>query len=104
MKQMWFYVDAVGSGFGWINLAAAVLPFVFIRHVCPPERRWLLASVAPLLCLGPLLIAVLNPTPDRGSWEMLGATISLSFVVLAIWTGAGLTLLGRWFLVRSRLH
>jgi len=104
LKQLWFYLDAVGSGFGWINLAVSIIPFVMLRRIPRQERNWLLASTAALFCLGPLLIGVLNPAPDRQSWDLIGAAISLSHLVLAIWAGIGLILAGHWLLVRSRLH
>jgi hypothetical protein len=104
LKQLWFYLDTVGSGFGWINLAVAIIPFILIRRIPSPERSWLLASVAALICLGPLLIAVLNPASNRESWKIVGVLTSLSFVVLASWLGLGLIQIGRWHLARSRLH
>jgi len=41
-----------------------------------------------------LMVALLNPSPDRASADLVARFFSASHVVLAIWTGYGLALLG----------
>jgi len=104
LKELWFYVAVIGSSFGWINIGIAMVPFALIRTIPSKLRECLLALGAAFLCLGPLLIVVINPyVGNEGRWvvQVFG---SLSSVVLALWMGCGLVLLGRSVIERSRLH
>jgi hypothetical protein len=104
LKALWFYVTVLGSSFGWVSLGIALVPFAFSRKIPVKSRESLLALGAAFLCLGPLLITILNPyIGNEGRWvvQVFG---SLSGVVLAIWMGCGLVLVGRWVVKRSRLQ
>jgi hypothetical protein len=46
------------------------------------------------VCLAPLMIALLNPGLDGQSRELNKMFFSASYVVLAIWTGLGCSLVG----------
>jgi hypothetical protein len=54
----------------------------------------LFGLLAVFLCLALLSLVVLNPGDDRLSRELLKVYFSASYVVLAIWLGQGLMLLG----------
>jgi hypothetical protein len=50
--------------------------------------------MAALLCADPLLIALLNPSADRASTDLIGPYFGAMDVVLALWTGLGLMVAG----------
>jgi len=104
LKELWFYLTVLGSSFGWINIVVAVVPFVLKRRIPAKARECLLALSAAFLCLGPLLIAVINPGRGSEARWVVQVFGSLSGVVLAIWMGCGLVLIGRLVIKRSRLH
>jgi len=49
---------------------------------------------AALLCVGPLLMTLLNPSADRASTDLIGPYFGPMDVVLALWTGLGLMVAG----------
>ena len=66
--------------------------------MAPKERGWMLGLLAAYVCLAFLMLAVLNPTIDRNSLELIKVFFSASYVVLALWLGYGLTVLGVRFM------
>ena len=72
--QMGLLFGGVAEEFTWMYLFAALVPFAFFRKMQRRERAWLVGLSAMYLCLGVLLIVLLNPNPDRAS-----ATLSRSF-------------------------
>ena len=50
--------------------------------------------LAVYLCLSLLMVALLNPSPDRADLLLVERFFSASHLVLAVWTGYGLALIG----------
>ena len=67
-----------------------MLPFVW-RSSKKDGRTWLGALASVYLCLTVLLIAVLNPATDLNGQSMTKVFYSLSYVVLSLWLGYGVT-------------
>lgn len=93
-KQVGMYIKVAAQEFGWPFLPLALVPFCFFRNLATRERRLMLGWLAAFICLALLLLAVLNPSPDRSSSDLLKYSFSYSYVVLALWTGWGMTLIG----------
>jgi hypothetical protein len=93
-KQLRAYGAVTAKQFGWPYLPFAAVPFLFMRRLASKERRWMLGLLAAYVCLAFLMLAVLNPSLDRNSLEMDNVFFSASYVVLAIWFGCGLAMLG----------
>ncbi len=93
-RQLRAYGAMAAVQFGWPYLAPALAPFLFVRRMAPKERGWLLGLLAAYVYLAFLMLAVLNPSMDRSSLDMSKVFFSASYVVLALWLGYGLTLLG----------
>jgi hypothetical protein len=89
-EQLEMSVENVPADFGVIYVLPVLVPFWFLRRMRAEERRWMLGLLAVFLCLTLLMVAVLNPSPDRASMELVARFFSASHVVLAIWTGYGL--------------
>jgi hypothetical protein len=94
VRQLWWIAKDTCWTYGGSYLVLAALPFGFLRRDDPFARRWLLSLNAVFLCAGPLLIATLDPRPDRQMMELLQPYFSAMLVVLAIYTGLGLITLG----------
>jgi len=90
--QMWGLVKQTGSEFGWLYLFFAALPFGFLPQLAKPARKWIYAWLLISACIGPLLLALLNPASDRQSQEMIECYFFPLRVLLALWTGLGLML------------
>jgi hypothetical protein len=93
-KQIRAYGAVTAVEFGWPYLGPALVPFLFLRRLATKERGWMLGLLAAYVYLAFLMLAVLNPTVDRLSLEIIKVFFSASYVVLALWLGYGLTLLG----------
>jgi hypothetical protein len=96
LTQLWFYVLAAGKNVGWPQLALTAVPFFFLLQIGKSERRVLLCLLLVWVGAGPLMVAVLNPPPDRGAMELAAWYCQYSYVVLAICLGFGLMILGGW--------
>ena len=96
LGQIRLYFVMAGKEFGWPYLLLCLIPFCFLRRIAASERRWILGLLAAYVGLAFLLLAVLNPSTDRQTWELSKTYFSASYVVLALWMGQGLVLLGAW--------
>jgi hypothetical protein len=94
VEQLWILGREMGKGFGWPYLVFALLPLGLMRRTCRCARNWLAGLTAAFLCVGPLLMTLLNPTVDRASTDLIGPYFGPMDAVLAIWTGLGLMVVG----------
>ena len=92
--QLWIVTKDAGAGFGWPYLVFAALPLGLLRRTGGCARHWLLGLTAVLVCVGPLMVALLNPSEDRASVELIAPFFAAMYVVLALWTGLGLMVFG----------
>ena len=93
-SQIRAYGAVTARQFGWPYCVLALAPFLFLRRMAPKERRWPLGLLAAYVFLVLLSLAVLNPSVDRNSLEINQVFFSASYVVLALWLGHGLAILG----------
>lgn len=91
--QFWAIGKDFGQKFGWIYFPLALLPFCSIHFLERTVRNWMLALLAMLMCVGPILIDLLNPSIDRLGMELHNPYFSGVPLVLAVWTGFGLVIL-----------
>jgi len=94
MEQLWMIAYETGKGFGWIYLPFSVLPFCFLGQTGKSARSWLLGLIAVFVATGPLMVALLNPSRDLASLQNVAPFFCALNVVLAIWTGLGLMVVG----------
>jgi hypothetical protein len=93
-EQLEMCVENVPADFGVIYVLPVLVPFWFLRRMRAEERRWMLGLLAVYLCLSLLMVALLNPASDRASFQLVQRFFSASHLLLAIWAGYGLALLG----------
>ncbi len=74
-------------------LLIGLVPLLFYRRFQPRERAWLLGLVAFYIVLGPFLLELFNPAPDRQSISLNKPFFIASHVFIAMGIGYGMTLL-----------
>lgn len=82
--------------FGLLYATAAMIPFCFLHKMRTRERRWMFSLLAIFFGLSFLMLVLLNPSPDRQS-ELGAVFFTASHLVLTVWAGYGLILLGSIF-------
>jgi hypothetical protein len=92
--QLWLLAKEIGNGFGWLYLVFAALPLGLFRRTGGCARHWLLGLAATSVCVGPLMVELVNPSADRASTDLIGPYFGVMAVVLALWTGFGLMVAG----------
>jgi hypothetical protein len=96
LEQVRQYFVMAGKEFGWPYLLMCLIPFCFLHRMAASERRWILGLLPAYVCLAFLMLAVLNPSVDRQSQELNKVYFSASYIMLALWMGCGLIIMGAW--------
>ena len=68
------------------------VPLLFFLRCRNGGTAWLIALSAVYLCLGVLLIILLNPSNDRGSHDLIKVFLTSSHTIVACLIGYGLAL------------
>ena len=100
-RQMVTCFLAAGKDFGWPYLVVAAVPFAFFRRLPVEPRRWILASVPSFIFLMILISMVMGPywgakgqlDSPVGPYDVR-SFLTAAYVILALWTGYGLVILG----------
>ena len=95
-EQIRLYFVMAGKDFGWPYLFLCVTPFCFWHRIADSDRRWISGLLAAYIGLAFLMLAVLNLSKDSETWELNKTYFSASYVLLALWLGYGLFILGAW--------
>jgi hypothetical protein len=94
IEHLWAIGLDVGGQFGWLYFVFIPLPFCLWRRMRPDARRWMMGLITSFVCMGPMMVAMLNPTRDRQTSVLVQQYFSALYVVLAVWAGLGLMLAG----------
>ncbi len=94
VQQIGLYWEQVNNDVGFIYLLPGLLPFYFLRKMGRPERGWMMGLTATFLCLSLFMVAMLNPSPDRQTMGLTQLYLIPSYLILMLWAGYGLVLLG----------
>jgi tetratricopeptide (TPR) repeat protein len=92
-KQVWMFLEGLNDEFNLIYLVVALVMFLYYRRMQARERAWTLGVTAIFLCLGPFLILLFNPPPDRQARELIRVFFTASHVLVALGVGYGLSLI-----------
>jgi hypothetical protein len=93
--QLWILAKETGKGFGWPYLVVAVLPFGLLRRARGCGPIWLLGLATAFVCVGPLMVALLNPSEDQVIEQpIIGPYFAAIYFILALLTGLGLMVFG----------
>jgi tetratricopeptide (TPR) repeat protein len=92
-KQVWFIlIQGPVEEFSLGYLAIGLIPLFFFRRLQPRERALLLGLVAFYIVLGPFLLELFNPAPDRQSISLNKPFFIASHLIIAIAIGYGISL------------
>lgn len=91
--QLWMSVEVTAKKVGWPCLVLAAVSICSHSRMNRTGRLWMLGLLAVWISVCPLMVAMLNPPPDRAAQELIALYFAASHVILAVWAGIGLTLL-----------
>ena len=92
--QLLMYGEIAVRKVGWPCAALAVLSLCLLHRMSSTGRRWMLGLFAVWLGVAPLMVAEVNPPPDRQARELIVLYFTASYAVLAVWAGVGMIWLG----------
>jgi len=92
LGQLGMLFGGLGESFTWVAVLLAIAPFAVIFKLKQRERAWLLGLAALYVCLGILLMILLNPTPERASADLVKVFFNNSHTLVAMLIGYGMTL------------
>jgi tetratricopeptide (TPR) repeat protein len=92
LGQVVMLVQGAVNEFTWVYLLVALVPFLFFFKLQKRERAWVIGLGSIYLCLGVLLIILLNPTPDRASADLIKVFFCNSHTIVAAMIGYGMAL------------
>jgi tetratricopeptide (TPR) repeat protein len=95
-KQVLMYFDGLDNEFNLVCILLAVGAFLFYRFMQRRERNWLIGVTAIFICLGPMLVLLLNPPPDRQARDLIRVFFTASHVVVSIGVGYGMALVAAY--------
>jgi tetratricopeptide (TPR) repeat protein len=93
-KQVKFIlIDGPVEEFSIGLLLIGLVPLLFFKKLQPRERAWLLGLLAFYIMLGPFLLELFNPAPDRQSLSLNKPFFIASHFIIAMAIGYGIAFL-----------
>jgi thioredoxin-like negative regulator of GroEL len=92
LTQLSMLGEGIIEEFNWVYVFLALVPFAFLFKVHRRERAWLVGITAIYLCLGVLLLILLNPPPDRAAQQLVRVFFTASHTIIALLVGYGIAL------------
>jgi len=93
-EQLLQFVSAAPRCIGWPSVILASLSIGSLGRMSRLGRRWMLGLFAVWICVGPVMVAELNPPPDRQARELIELYFAASYAILAVCAGVGMMWLG----------
>jgi len=93
-QQTWYIlIEGPLEEFNLIYVLIGFIPLFFFRRLQLRERCWLIGLIAFYFVLGPFLLELFNPAPDRQSLSLNKPFFIASHVIISMAIGYGITLL-----------
>jgi thioredoxin-like negative regulator of GroEL len=92
VSQLGMLIEGAAAEFTWVYMFIALVPLVFFFKMQKRERAWIISLTAMYVCLGGLLMMLLNPTPDKASADLIKVFLCSSHTIVACLIGYGLAL------------
>jgi hypothetical protein len=92
--QVWAYAQSSMKDFGLFPMLIAAVPFGLLFRLGKSQRRWLLGLLSVFVSTSVLMVALLNPPLDRQATAISSGYFTASHLIVAVWMGYGLVLLG----------
>jgi tetratricopeptide (TPR) repeat protein len=93
IMQLGIMVSDIASEFNWVLVFVALVPVLFFFKMQKRERSWIIGLGAIYLCIGVLLMVLMNTSPDRQSAELNKVFFITSHGIVAIMAGYGMALI-----------
>lgn len=93
IMQMGILFWDVAGEFNWVLVFVALVPFLFFFKMQKRERAWLIGLFSIYLCIGALLMVLMNVTPDRQTADLNKVFFISSHAIVAILVGYGMALI-----------
>ena len=90
--QLGILVSDIATEFNWVLVFVALVPLLFFFKMQKRERSWIIGLVAIYLCIGVLLMVLMNTSSDRQSAELNKVFFITSHGLIAIMIGYGMAL------------
>jgi tetratricopeptide (TPR) repeat protein len=100
--QLGILISGIAEEYNWLMLFAALVPLLFVMKVQKRERSWLIGLTATYLCIGILLVILMNPQEDKQNVDLHKVFFTSSHGVLAILMGYGMTLIAAYMATHYR--
>jgi len=97
MTQLGIYARIAVNEFGVVYLFPAAMPFLLLHKIPPPTRKWLVGLLVAWFSVSLLMLVGLGPGSDKASVEVIKPFFAASHLILAIFAGCGLMLVGAFF-------
>ncbi len=94
--QLGMLIGGTADEYTWVFILIALVPFLFFFKLQKRERVWLICLTAIYLCVGVLLLILLNPSPDLASSDLIKVFLISSHTIVAILIGYGLALIAAY--------
>jgi hypothetical protein len=94
LTQLWFLIKETSKSFGWPYFVFTALPIFLLSRTGRNAQNWLLGLAAVFVCVGPLMVELLNPPLGRATIQVVSPYFGAMNTVLALWTGLGLMMIG----------
>ncbi len=92
LSQLRMLASGAADEFTWVYVFLALVPFVFFFKMQKREQNWLICLAAMYVCLGALLMMLLNPSPEKASADLIKVFLCSSHTIVACLIGYGLAL------------
>ncbi len=96
LTQLGMLGRGIVEEFNWVYMFLALVPFLFFFKMHRRERAWMIGITAIYLCLGVLLLYLLNPPPDRQAQQLVRVFFTASHTLISLLVGYGLTLVAAY--------
>ncbi|HLH56631.1 MAG TPA: DUF2723 domain-containing protein [Verrucomicrobiae bacterium] len=93
ITQLSMLGDGIIEEFNWVYAFLALVPFAFFFRLPRRDRAWLIGISAIYLCLGVLLLILLNPPPDRAAQQLVRVFFTASHTIIALLVGYSIALI-----------
>ncbi|MGZ5566862.1 MAG: protein O-mannosyl-transferase family [Limisphaerales bacterium] len=100
ISQVVMYFQGAVDEFTLVYLLFAIVPFIFFMRMQRREKAWMIGLFGIYICLGFLLMVLLNPSPDRQTKSLVKVFFTASYVPVSLWIGYGITLTAAWMLTQ----
>jgi len=93
IMQLGILVSDIATEFNWVLVFIALVPLLFFFKMQKREQSWITGLVAIYLCIGVLLMVLMNTSPDRQSAELNKVFFITSHGIIVIMAGYGMALI-----------